>query len=49
MAEKNCFDITKLIFHCGAVVMELLAPTDELGLTPGEAISVSLYRFFCFC
>ena len=52
MAEKNGFDITKLIFQnmcvwqCGAVVKELLAPADELGSTSGDAaFSVSLYRF----
>ena len=54
MAEKNGFDITKLIFqdicvwHCGAVFRELLAPADEPGSTPSDAISVSLYRLFLF-
>ena len=54
MAEKNVFDITKLIFQnicvwpCGAAVRELLAPANELGSTLGDAISVSLYRFFLF-
>ena len=52
MAEKNCFDMTKLIIisnhvcHCGAVVKELLAPADKPGSTPGDAASVSLYSFF---
>ena len=52
MAEKNGFNITKLIFQnmcvwqCGAVVKEFLAPADEPGSTPGEAaFSVSLYSF----
>ena len=54
-AEKNGFDITKLIFpnkyvwQCGAAVKELLAAADERGSTPGNtAFSVSLYRFFPF-
>ena len=36
------------VFHtgCGAVVKELLAPADKPGSTPGDAASVSLYRFF---
>ena len=44
MAEKNVFDITKLIFQnmrvwaCGVVVRELLAPAKEPGSTPGDAI-----------
>ena len=50
MAEKNCFDMTKLIFqimcHCGAVVKELLERADKPGSTPSNAFSVSLYRFF---
>ena len=52
MAEKNGFNITKLIFQnmcvwqCGAVVKEFLASADEPGSTPGEAaFSVSLYSF----
>ena len=56
MAEKNGFDITKLIFQnmcvwqCGAVVKEFLASADEPGSTPGDtAFPVSsLYRFFLF-
>ena len=53
MAEKNGFDITKLIFQnicvwqCGAVVKEFLASADKPGSTPGDAaFSVSLYSFF---
>ena len=53
MAEKNGFDITKLIFlnicvwQCGAVDKEFLASADERGSTPGDAaFSVSLYSFF---
>ena len=34
------------VCHCGAVVKELLAPADKPGSTPGDAASVSLYRFF---
>ena len=52
MAEKNGFDITKLIFQnmcvwqCGAVVKEFLASADEPGSTPSDAsFSVSLYSF----
>ena len=52
MAEKNGFNITKLIFQnmcvwqCGAVVKEFLASADEPGSTLGEAaFSVSLYSF----
>ena len=57
-AEKNGFDITKLIFHnmhvwqCGAAVKELLAAAYEPGSTSGDtAFSVSLYRLvlFFFC
>ena len=47
-AEKNGFDITKLIFQnvcvvclCGAVVKELLARADLPGSTPGGIV-------FCF-
>ena len=32
--------------HYGAVVKELLARADKPGATPGDAISVFLYRFF---
>ena len=50
MAEKNCFDMTKLIFqyvcHCGVVVMAFLARADKPGSTPATLLSVSLYRFF---
>ena len=60
MAEKNGFDITKLIFqnmcvcvcvwHCGAVVKEVLAPSDEPGSTLGGAIFCFfvLFSFFFF-
>ena len=47
MAEKNGFDITKLMFQnmcvwqCGTVVKESFTPADEPGSTPGDAI-------FCF-
>ena len=51
MAEKNCFDMTKLFFsnrvcHCGAVVKELLARADKPGSTSGDAVFCFLYRFF---
>ena len=55
MAEKNGFDITKLIFQnrcvwqCGAVVKEFLASADEPDSTPGDAaFSVSLYCLYSF-
>ena len=32
--------------QCGVVVKELLAPADKPGSTPGDAVSVSSYRFF---
>ena len=47
MEEKNCFDMTKLIFqimsftHGGALVKEFLARADKPGSTPGDAV-------FCF-
>ena len=42
MAQKNCFDMTKLILsnnvcHCGAVVKEFLESADKPGSTPGDA------------
>ena len=50
MAEKNCFDMTKLIFqimcHCGAVVKELLARADKPGSTPGDAVFCFFVPFF---
>ena len=52
MAEKNCFDVTKLIFQnmCvtagGAVVKELLAPADKPGSTPGDAVFCFFVSFF---
>ena len=51
MAEKNCFDMTKLFFsnrvcQCGAVVKELLARADKQGSTSGDAVFCFLYRFF---
>ena len=51
MAEKNCLDVTKLSFHyhvchCGAVVRELLAPTDKPGSTPGDAVFCFFVPFF---
>ena len=47
MAEKNCFDKTKLIFqimcvtHGAAVAKELLERADKPGSAPGDAV-------FCF-
>ena len=52
MAEKNCFDKTKLIFHnmCVTVVQWsrscLNVQIDRVRL-PATLFSVSLYRFFC--
>ena len=37
---------TNLVCQCGVVVKELLAPADKPGSTPGDAVSVSSYRFF---
>ena len=52
MAEKNCFDMTKLIFqivcHCGAVVKELLERADKPGSTPGDAVFCFFVPFFFF-
>ena len=50
MAEKNCFDMTKLIFqimcHCGAVVKELLERADKPGSTPGDPVFCFFVPFF---
>ena len=51
MAEKNCFDMTKLIFQimCVTVVQwsrSCLNVQIKPVSTPGDAVSVSLYRFF---
>ena len=47
MAEKNCFDMTNHVCHCGVVVKELLARADKPGSTHGDAVFCSLsYRFF---
>ena len=52
MAEKNGFNLTKLIFQnmcvwqCGAMVKELPAPTDEPGSTPGDAAFSVSFTFF---
>ena len=50
MAEKNCFDMTKLIFqimcHCGAVVKELLERADKPGSTPDDVIFCFFVPFF---
>ena len=50
MAEKNCFDMTKLIFqimcHCGAVVKELLARADKPSSTLGDAVFCFFVPFF---
>ena len=47
MAEKNCFQMTKLIFQimC-AVVKEMLARADNPGSTPGEAVFCFFVPFF---
>ena len=44
-----CYDkiiFTNHVCQCGVVVKELLAPADKPGSTPGDAVSVSSYRFF---
>ena len=41
MAEKNCFDMTNHVCHCGAVVKEFLARAEKPDSTPGDAA-------FCF-
>ena len=41
-------NLSNHVCHCGAVVKELLARADKPGSTPGDAVSVSLYRFFFF-
>ena len=52
MAEKNCFDLTKLIFQimcvtdCGAVVKELLECADKPGSTPDNAVFCFFVPFF---
>ena len=52
MAEKNCFDMTKLILqimymcHCGAVDKGSLARADKPGSTPGDAVSCLFVPFF---
>ena len=51
MAEKNCFDMTKLFLQimCVTVVQwsrSYLHLQINRGATPGDAVSVSLYRFF---
>ena len=50
MAEKNCFDMTKLIVQIMSVtvamVKKLLARAGKPGSTPATLFSVSLYRFF---
>ena len=55
MAEKNCFDMTKLIFkscvslRCSG--QELLARADNPGSTPGDAVLCFFvpFSFFFFC
>ena len=48
MAEKNCFDMTNHVCHCGAVVKEFLARADKPGSTPGDAVfCYTLNWFFC--
>ena len=54
MAERNCFDMTKLIFrndvcYRGAVVKELFARADKAGSTPGNVIFSFFVPFFFFC
>ena len=54
MAEKNCFDMTKLIFQimCVTVVQwsrSCLHVQINWVRLPATLFSVSLYRFFFFC
>ena len=54
MAEKNCFDMTKLIFsnhvcHCGAVVKELFERADKPGPTPRDAVFCLFVPSFFSC
>ena len=60
MAEKNGFDITKLIFQervCGSMVQWsgsyfMLAPAEKPGSYPGDAIFCFFVSFVClffFC
>ena len=52
MAEKNCFDMTKLIFkscvslRCSG--QELLARADKPGSTPGDAVLCFFVPFLFF-
>ena len=54
MAEKNCFDMTKLIFqimrvtvrYCGAAVKELPERAEKPGSTPGDAVFCFFVPFF---
>ena len=43
---QNYFHKSNHVCQCGVVVKELLAPADKPGSTPGDAVSVSSYRFF---
>ena len=38
-------NVSNHVCHCGSVVKGLLERADKPGLTPGDAVSVSLYRF----
>ena len=38
-------NVSNHVCHCGTVVKGLLERADKPGLTPGDAVSVSLYRF----
>ena len=50
MAEKNCFDVTKLIFHDHVTVVQWPRSCLHLQINrvrlPATLFSFSLYRFF---
>ena len=46
MAEKNCFDMTNHVCHCGAVVKEFLARAEKPDSTPGDAAFCFFLPFF---
>ena len=52
MAEKNCFDMTKLIFKSCVLLrcsgQELLARADNPGSTPGDAVLCFFVPFSFF-
>ena len=57
MVEKNCFDVTKLIFQTMRVTvvrwsrscLHLFARADKPGSTPGDAVFCFLVPFYFSC